>query len=70
MHDVLLVNGNVSHVRILDVEGRVVRELGSPRGHTLTWDGTDNTGRQTGPGVYVIEMRSGSRVERRTVAKL
>jgi hypothetical protein len=42
-------SGSASHARV----------LGSPHGRTFIWDGTDNTGRQTGPGVYAIETESG-----------
>lgn len=55
-------------VTVLDASGRMVRHLGDAvRSGTLTWDGTDASGRELGAGVYFLEVdvdgvRSRSRV--------
>ena len=45
-------------IRILDVAGRCVRDLGEPqeaaRGRTAVWDGRDSQGRPVGAGVYFV----------------
>jgi len=50
-------------VKVFDVSGRLVRTLAdrefAPQtgGHTLTWDGTDNDGRQVSRGVYFTQVK-------------
>jgi glucose/arabinose dehydrogenase len=57
-----------ARVTVLDATGRHVRTLGEAlRAGTLTWDGTDDTGRDLAAGVYFMEIeaegiRSRSRV--------
>ena len=49
---------------IIDISGRVVSELAGayyPSGtHSLTWNGSDNHGRQLNPGMYVCRLITGS----------
>jgi hypothetical protein len=48
-------------VKVYDVSGRLVRTLAdrqfAPGKYTLTWDGTDNGGRQVARGVYFTQVR-------------
>ncbi|MDM7916817.1 MAG: FlgD immunoglobulin-like domain containing protein [Candidatus Eisenbacteria bacterium] len=51
-------------VRILDVQGRVVRALVSggivaPGSHTVPWDGRNDSGQRVPSGVYFARMRGG-----------
>ena len=52
------------HLAILDVSGRVVRDLGSAKEGTLSWDTRDERGDRVAPGIYFVRMgdRVGSRV--------
>jgi flagellar hook assembly protein FlgD len=50
---------------VYDAQGRRVRNLLTgetyPAGrHTVRWDGTDDTGRALGSGVYLFRMQVGS----------
>lgn len=55
----LVSSGTVS-LEVLDVAGRVVRTLAMGRmtegRHRLTWDGRDDAGRRTSPGVYFYRL--------------
>jgi hypothetical protein len=55
-----------SAVRIYDTAGRLVwsRDLGlrQPGPHSVTWDGTDISGKPVSPGVYFVKVRAGNRV--------
>lgn len=67
-----LERGGVARLRIVDVAGRLVRELdpGSllPAGrHERTWDGRDGAGRLAPAGVYFYELAAGDRVESRSL---
>ena len=60
----LPVDATVS-ATMLDVRGRIVRQLMRdarlPAGrHVLTWDGLDDTGRETPAGIYFFQVRSNS----------
>ena len=50
--------------RVYDVSGRLVRTLADRNfeagPHTLTWDGTDDHGRQMERGVYFTQVRYAS----------
>jgi len=46
-------------VRLFDASGRLVRTLEAADGSFVVWDGTDNRGQETGPGVYFCEYGSG-----------
>ena len=54
-------------LRIYDAQGRAVRQLVSemrPAGaHEVSWSGKDDRGRAVASGVYVYELRSGTRSE-------
>lgn len=49
-----------AQLRIFDVQGRKVREITTPRlgpgYHRVSWDTTDETGRELGAGVYFYEL--------------
>jgi subtilisin family serine protease len=52
-------------LRVLDVQGRVVRKLvpglgQMPGEYTYTWRGRDDVGRDVASGVYLVELRAGS----------
>ncbi len=67
--------GTVATVRIMDVRGRVVRELhqglGAGDWQTVVWDGLSDSGRAAASGVYLIRLESGGllRTERVTLAR-
>lgn len=52
-------------LRVYRADGTLVRTLargeGAPSEATFTWDGTDDRGRPVGSGLYLFELRSGSR---------
>ncbi|MCA9729090.1 MAG: T9SS type A sorting domain-containing protein, partial [Candidatus Eisenbacteria bacterium] len=53
-----LPNGTQTPVRILDVTGRVVRELATPvEGASWSWDGRDASGREVPAGIYFVRTR-------------
>jgi ligand-binding sensor domain-containing protein len=43
-----------SSVKILSIDGRLVRDFSSPGGRVAYWDGRDATGRPVASGVYII----------------
>jgi len=43
-----------SSLKILSVDGRLVRSFDSPGGRVAYWDGRDDAGRQVASGVYVV----------------
>ncbi len=51
-------------VRVVDVEGRLVRELENsvlPAGrHRVTWDGQDRRGAAVASGLYFVQLHAGS----------
>ncbi|MEZ4647761.1 MAG: FlgD immunoglobulin-like domain containing protein [Candidatus Eisenbacteria bacterium] len=55
-------------LRLVDVRGRLVRDslldLASPGEHSITWDGTDASGRAVSSGLYFFELRSGAQSAR------
>jgi len=64
-------------VRLLDVSGRIVRELfrgscpGSPGTVLqLIWDGRDDAGRKLPPGVYLARIETSAGIERKRVTLL
>jgi hypothetical protein len=56
----VLPTGGFAELRVIDVQGRVVRTLVSgelPAGnHNATWDGTDESGRAVASGVYIAAL--------------
>jgi hypothetical protein len=55
-----------SSVRIYDVRGRLVRTILRqdtlhPGEYQYTWDGLDDTGKETAPGVYYVKLQIGDR---------
>lgn len=52
-------------VRVVSVDGRVVRSLASPKGGAgiVTWDGRDSQGALVTPGIYFVTARRGSRTD-------
>jgi len=61
-------------VEFFDTGGRRVRAWRTgrlPAGrHELAWDGRDQTGAESPPGVYVVRVRAGDRVATRRIARL
>ncbi|MCX6843981.1 MAG: hypothetical protein NTX53_17090 [candidate division WOR-3 bacterium] len=43
---------NQGDVKVFDAPGKLVRTLPAARAASVTWDGKDNWGQETGPGVY------------------
>lgn len=62
------------HVRVLDLQGRVVRELGdSEMGagtHELAWDGRDDLGNDAGVGVFFVQATGARGLLSGTVVRL
>jgi len=48
--------GPIDRVEVFDLAGRRVRVLASGERSAIVWDGTDDAGRDVGPGVYFVEM--------------
>jgi len=46
-------------VRVFDAVGKLVRTLPAARAASVTWDGKDSRGQETGPGVYLCRRGSG-----------
>jgi hypothetical protein len=67
-----LIDGLVenSTVKVLGIDGTLVREIASPGGRVGFWDGRDMNGKEVGSGVYVLVAYSsdGSRVAKGKVA--
>jgi hypothetical protein len=63
-----------AHVRIVDIAGRVVRDLGShrmgPGESQLAWDGNDDQAQRVSDGVYTVVVTEGSRRASSTVVRL
>ena len=63
-------------LRVFNVSGRLVRVLvnevaGLPRGrHAVRWDGLDERGQRTAPGVYFYRLRAGEFAATRRVVRL
>ena len=59
------LNADVQGVDVLDLQGRVLRQLGPTlqAGATLTWDGKDERGSRVPPGVYLARIRFQDRVQ-------
>jgi len=51
------------NVTIFDLRGRMIKRLVDeekrPGSYRVHWDGTDDSGRQTGSGVYIYDIRAG-----------
>jgi plastocyanin len=45
-------------VRVFDASGKLVRTLEAAHGASVTWDGKDSRGLETGPGVYFCRYGS------------
>jgi flagellar hook assembly protein FlgD len=43
-----------SSIKILSVDGRLVRSFSSPGGRIAHWDGRDEAGRHVASGVYIV----------------
>jgi len=61
-------------LRVYDLAGREVRTLADrvidAGEHTLSWDGQDNKGRETGSGVYFYRLEAGQRAATRKMVLL
>ncbi|MEZ4651880.1 MAG: FlgD immunoglobulin-like domain containing protein [Candidatus Eisenbacteria bacterium] len=44
---------------ILDVRGRMVRDIGAARGGEFVWDGRDGDGRRVPGGIYFFRVETG-----------
>ena len=57
----------VGILAVYDLTGQMVKQLykgGMQTGLAeFAWDGTDQSGRQTGSGVYIVRLRAGSTVD-------
>jgi len=65
------VDGPLS-IAIFDLKGHLVRRLldrvVTAGGGSLTWDGTDQSGRPSAAGLYVLQVEAGDRVKTRKLA--
>ena len=57
-------------LRVMDLSGRLVRELVAgrtygPGRHEVVWNGRDDAGRQVASGTYFYQYRDGDHVETR-----
>lgn len=63
-----------TELAIFDVQGRKVRVLATgkraPGSYSLDWDGTDDSGRRVGSGVYFYRLRAGTFEETRRMVLL
>lgn len=52
----LLIDGLIenSSIKILSIDGRVVRDLQSPGGRIGFWDGKDDNGKDVASGIYIV----------------
>ena len=61
-------------IEIFDPAGRRVRQLAGksfePGSHSLTWDGRDDRGSLSRPGVYLFRMTAGEHREQRRLVLL
>ena len=61
-------------LRVLDLQGRAVRTLDrgplAPGSHHLVWDGSDDAGRPTPPGVYRLRLRTPAATIERTLIRI
>lgn len=59
---------------VLDLQGRAVRTLTTGERaagrHTLTWDGRDDAGVATAPGLYLVVLRTGAGTQTRRIVRL
>jgi hypothetical protein len=56
---------------VLDVRGRVVRDLAAPGGageHAVRWDGRDRRGTPVPAGIYFVRLATGAEVLTRSIA--
>jgi hypothetical protein len=72
-YDIPPHGGNVS-LRIYDVRGRLIRDLvrGTPASGTqrTLWNGTDDSGRRVGPGLYLLSFVAPGRESTRKLVLL
>jgi hypothetical protein len=70
----LTIDGLVanSSIKILTIDGRVVRDIQSPGGRVAFWDGTDKDGNNVSSGIYIVVAASddGTQVAKGKVAVL
>ncbi len=70
----LTIDGLVanSSIKILTIDGRLVRDILSPGGRVAFWDGTDTEGHTVSSGIYIVVAASedGSQVAKGKVAVL
>jgi flagellar hook assembly protein FlgD len=69
--DYYLENETEVSLMVFDIQGRMVRELGSgqsQKGRQSTiWDGTDNSGAQLSSGLYLIYLKAGDKISTQKV---
>jgi uncharacterized membrane protein len=51
-----------ARVTVLDLQGRRVRSFATGGERVLTWDGRDDDGQPTAPGIYVLRVETGGAV--------
>jgi hypothetical protein len=51
-----------ARVTVLDLQGRRVRSFATGAERVLTWDGRDDDGQPTAPGIYVLRVETGGAV--------
>ena len=65
---------SIVNISVFDKTGRLLRKLlkkrQAPNIYTLTWDGTDNTGKELSSGIYFIRFEAGKYKETKKVVIL
>ncbi|NOZ55833.1 MAG: T9SS type A sorting domain-containing protein, partial [Calditrichaeota bacterium] len=62
--------GQVNRIRVFDIRGRLVVDLGTPQAGVLRWNGRDGLGRPAPSGTYVISVETPDRMLTRKVTLL
>jgi flagellar hook assembly protein FlgD len=71
--DTLSGDLGAARVSIVDVTGRLVRELGSPvvaASRVMTWDGRNTAGHRVAAGTYVVSVEHAGQVATRSITVL
>jgi len=69
--DYYLENETEVSLMVFDIQGRLVRTLGSGQNQkgrkSIVWDGTDNSGSQLSNGLYLVYLKAGDKISTQKV---